>query len=120
MQNKLFVRNISFRLSEVELEELFTPYGEVISTSIPKDRDTGRSRGFAFVEMKSQSEAEAAIEGLKNREVQGREIFVSFSESKARTGAPAGGGGGGGGGYGGSGGGGGGYGGGGGGGRGRY
>ena len=93
MQNKLFVRNISFRLSEEELEGLFSPYGEVVSVAIPKDRDTGRSRGFAFVEMKQQAEAEAAIEGLKGREVQGREIFVSFSESKARAGAGGGGGG---------------------------
>lgn len=92
MQNKLFVRNISFRLTEGELESLFTPYGEVVSVSIPKDRDTGRSRGFAFVEMKSQTEAETAIEGLNNHEVQGREIFVSFSESKARSTAGAGGG----------------------------
>lgn len=85
MQNKLFVRNLSYRLSESELESLFTQFGDVVSTNIPKDRDTGRPRGFAFVEMKSQAEAEAAIHGLNNREVQGREIFVSFSESKSRS-----------------------------------
>jgi len=84
MQNKLFVRNLSYRLTESELADIFTPFGEVVTSSIPKDRDTGRSRGFGFVEMKSQEEAEAAIHGLNNREVQGREMFVSFSESKAR------------------------------------
>lgn len=92
MQNKLFVRNISFRLTEDDIRNIFTPYGEVVSTSIPKDRETGRSRGFAFVEMKTQAEAEAAIEGVNGTEVQGREIFVSFSESKSRTPAGAGGG----------------------------
>jgi RNA recognition motif-containing protein len=91
MQNKLFVRNISYKLTEEELRETFEPYGEVISAAIPKDRDTGRSRGFAFVEMKSQAEAEAAITALNNREVHGREMFVAFSESKARTTAGAGG-----------------------------
>jgi RNA recognition motif-containing protein len=90
MQNKLFVRNISYKLTEEELAELFSPYGEVVTASIPKDRDTGRSRGFAFVEMKSQGEAEAAIQGMNNREVQGREMFVAFSESKVRATASAG------------------------------
>lgn len=92
MQNKLFVRNISYKLTESELEGLFAPFGVVVSASIPKDRDTGRSRGFAFVEMKSQEEAEAAIKGLNNREVQGREIIVAFSESKPRSGGGGGGG----------------------------
>ncbi|MBX9687857.1 MAG: RNA-binding protein [Candidatus Obscuribacterales bacterium] len=89
MQNKLFVRNISYKLTEVELEEVFAPYGEVVTASIPKDRETGRSRGFAFVEMKTQDEAEAAMRALNNREVHGREMFVAFSESKARVPAGA-------------------------------
>lgn len=91
MQNKLFVRNISYKTTEDELHSLFSEFGEVISASIPKDRDTGRSRGFAFVEMKTQQEAEAAIQGLNNYEVQGRPISVSVSESKARTGGGGGG-----------------------------
>jgi len=85
MQNKLFVRNISYKLTEEELTDLFKPYGEVISSSIPKDRETGRSRGFAFVEMKTQDEAETAIQALNNMQVQGREMFVAFSESKSRS-----------------------------------
>lgn len=85
MQYKLFVRNISYKLTEEELERLFMPYGEVVSASIPKDRDTGRSRGFAFVEMKTKEQADAAIQGLNNTEQQGREMFVAVSESKART-----------------------------------
>ncbi len=84
MQNKLFVRNISFRMTELDLESLFRPYGEVVSAVVPKDRETGRSRGFAFVEMSSQDQAEAAIHGLNQTEVHGREVFVSFSESKSR------------------------------------
>ena len=82
MTNKLFVRNLSYNTSETALEELFAGHGKVVSTVIPKDRDTGRPRGFAFVEMASQAEAEAAINALNNRQLDGREIFVAVSESQ--------------------------------------
>jgi RNA recognition motif-containing protein len=90
MNNKLFVGNLPFSLSEDDLSELFSQYGEVVSCSMPTDRDTGRKRGFAFVEMKDQSQAEAAITGLNGRQVEGRALSVSVSQPK-----PSGGGGGG-------------------------
>jgi cold-inducible RNA-binding protein len=92
MNNKLFVGNLSFKLSETELEELFGQYGTVVSCSIPTDRDTGRKRGFAFIEMSTQAEAEAAIKGLNGREIDGRQLAVSVSQPKTK--GPGGGGGG--------------------------
>ena len=86
MNNKLFVGNLSYTVGEEELTQLFGQYGEVTSASVPKDRDTGRPRGFAFVEMQSQAAAEAAIKGLDGRAVAGREMKVSISQPKPRTG----------------------------------
>jgi cold-inducible RNA-binding protein len=86
MNNKLFVGNLSFKLSEQELESLFGEYGTVQSCSIPTDRDTGRKRGFAFVEMASQAEAEAAIKALNGRDVDGRPMAVSVSQPKPKGG----------------------------------
>ncbi len=94
MNNKLFVGNLSFNLSEQELETLFGEYGTVSSCSIPTDRDTGRKRGFAFIEMSSQAEAEAAIKGLNGRDCDGRALSVSVSQPKPKGGGGGGGGGG--------------------------
>ncbi len=91
MNNKLFVGNLSFKLTEAEVEELFGQYGTVVSCAIPTDRDTGRKRGFAFVEMGSQEEAEAAIKALNGRDVAGRPLAVSVSQPKPRTGGHGGG-----------------------------
>jgi cold-inducible RNA-binding protein len=121
MGKKLYVGNLSFGVDSSGLEELFGAFGNVQSAQVISDRDTGRSKGFGFVEMGSESEAAAAIEGLNGREHEGRALTVN--EAKPREDRPrGGGGGGGGGGYGGrgGGGGGGGYGGGGGGGGRRY
>src|SRR5450432_2307819 len=116
MGTRLYVGNLSYNVTEPELRDAFAEEGRnVVEVKVVMDRDTGRPRGFAFVEMGSDDEASAAISSLSGREIQGRAINVS----EARERAPRGGGGGGGGGYGGGGGGGGGYGGGGGGGRGR-
>ncbi len=109
---KLYVGNLPFQATGSDLEELFACYGEVVSAQVVEDRDTGRSRGFGFVEMGNDNEAQAAIDALHDHEYGGRRLTVN--EAKAREAR----GGGGGGGYGGGGGGGGGYGGGGG-GRGR-
>jgi RNA recognition motif-containing protein len=113
---RLYVGNLSFRTTSDELRDLFAQAGEVESASIVEDRDTGRSRGFAFVEMATQDGATAAIEQFNGRDFGGRNLTVN----EARPKTDRGGGGGGRGGYGGGGGGGGrgGYGGGGGGGRG--
>ena len=124
---KLYVGNISFRTTEDDLRELFSAHGNVGSASMVTDRDTGRSRGFAFVEMSSDAEAQAAIQALDGQTVDGRTIQVNVARPREDRGGGGGGGGfgggggrGGGGGGRGGGGGGGGYGGGGGGGRGGY
>ena len=120
MGSKLYVGNLSYNTSADDLEQLFGEFGTVTSAEVINDRDTGRSKGFGFVQMGSDAEAQAAIDGMHEREVDGRNLTVN--EAKPKTDRPRGGGGGGygGGGYGGGGkrGGGGGYGGGG--GRGRY
>jgi cold-inducible RNA-binding protein len=92
MNNKLFVGNLSFKLSEPDLQQLFGQYGTVVSCSLPTDRETGRKRGFAFIEMASQSEAEAAIQGLNGRNIEGRQIAVSVSQPKPKGGGGGGGG----------------------------
>ena len=112
---KLYVGNLPYNTSEDDLRALFTTYGAVTSVAIITDRDTGRSKGFGFVEMGSDQEAQAAIAALNGQERDGRRLTVNEARPK-----PEGGGGGGRGGYGGGGGGRGGYGGGGGGGRGGY
>ena len=80
--NKLFVGNLPFKLSENDVSELFGQYGEVVSCSMPVDRDTGRKRGFAFVEMKDDAQAEAAIQALNGRQIEGRALSVSISQPK--------------------------------------
>lgn len=88
----LFVGNLSFETTESDLREAFEAYGTVNSAAVITDRDTGRSRGFGFVEMPTEGEARAAIEGLNDKDLQGRALRVN----EAR---PRGSGGGGGGGY---------------------
>ena len=116
---KLYVGNLSFDTTQQSLESLFGEIGTVTSANIIEDRETGRPRGFAFVEMSSKEEGEKAISELNGKEVDGREIKVNEAKPQERGGGGRGGfvgGGGGRGGYGGGGGGRGGYGGGGGGG----
>jgi hypothetical protein len=118
MGKKLYVGNLSYQVDSSELEQMFGQYGQVTSAQIINDRDTGRSKGFGFVEMSNDNEAQAAIEALNGQEHGGRALTVN--EARPREERGGGGGGGGRGGYGGGGGGGrGGYGGGGGGGGGR-
>src|SRR3954462_2603618 len=111
MGKKLYVGNLSYGISDSSLEEIFAAYGTVTSAQLIMDRDTGRSKGFGFVEMSSDTEAQAAIDGLNLASIDGRNLTVNEARPKTE-----GGGGGGGGGRGGRGG----YGGGGGGGRGGY
>jgi cold-inducible RNA-binding protein len=97
----IFVGNLSFNTGEDELRQAFEAYGQVDRVSIMTDRDTGRSRGFGFVEMASNEDGEKAIAALNGSQVGGRTINVNEARPKAERG----GGGGGGGGYGGGGGG---------------
>ncbi len=106
MTNKLYVGNLSFNSSEQDLEEAFGEIGTVESVNIIVDRDTGRSRGFGFVEMSSDEEAQNAISQLDGSEVDGRNLKVNEAKPRENRGGGGGGGrGGGGGGYGGGGGG---------------
>ena len=82
MKNKLFVGNISWDATDKDLEELFAQFGEVQSANIVMDRATGRSRGFGFVEMATDEEAQAAIEGLDGKDFMGRPINVNVSTPK--------------------------------------
>jgi RNA recognition motif-containing protein len=100
MSMKLYVGNLPYSFSNDDLQRLFEPYGEVESAAIIMDRDSGRSKGFGFVEMTSREEAEAAIEGLNGMAVGDRDLTVN----EARPREDRGGGGGGRGGYGGGGG----------------
>jgi RNA recognition motif-containing protein len=117
MSTRLYVGNLNFRTTGDELREMFSQAGEVENASVVEDRDTGRSRGFGFVEMATQEGAAAAIEQFNGKEFGGRTLTVNEARPRAERGGGGGGYGGGGGGRGGGyGGGGGGYGGGGGGG----
>ena len=102
---KLYVGNLSFDVSGEDLAELFTQAGTVESATIVSDRDTGRSRGFGFVEMSSKAEGEAAIAQFNGSEVNGRSLTVNEAKPKESRGGFGGGGGGGRGGFGGGGGG---------------
>jgi RNA recognition motif-containing protein len=84
MQNKLFVRNLSFNTEDAELLALFADFGEVVSARVAVDRDSGRGRGFGFVEMSSQQSAEQAIRALDSTEFGGRTIHVAISEPRER------------------------------------
>ena len=82
----LYVSNLSFQTTEDSLNKMFSKYGKVNSVKIILDRETQRSRGFAFVEMSSEAEGNEAIEGLNNLEVDGRAMNVSVAkEKKERT-----------------------------------
>ncbi len=119
MGRKLYCGNLSYNVSSADLEDMFSEFGTVESAQVISDRDTGRSKGFGFVEMSSEAEALAAINGLNEKEHDGRPLTVNEAKPRESGGGGRGGyGGGGGGGGRGRGGGGGGYGGGGG-GRGR-
>jgi RNA recognition motif-containing protein len=99
---KLYVGNLTYGVSSSALEQLFSQYGTVQSAQVIQDRATGRSKGFGFVEMDTEAEAQAAIEGLHDQEHDGRRLTVNEARPREERG-----GGGGGGGYGGGGGGGG-------------
>ena len=91
MGKKLFVGNLSYDTTSEDLKELFSQAGTCESASVITDRATGRSRGFGFVEMSSQSEAERAMADLNGHELQGRKLTVS--EARERSGGGGGGGG---------------------------
>lgn len=83
---KLYVGNIDFQMSEYDLEQLFGESGTVNSASIINDRETGRSRGFGFVEMSSQEEGEAAIATLNGKQHNGRALVVNEARQRESNG----------------------------------
>ena len=109
MGKKIYVGNLNYQTTSEELKTYFASYGNVVSAEVLKDRESGRSKGFGFVEMSTDQEAQAAIAGLHGKDIGGRPLTVN--EARPREDRPRGGGGygggGGGGGYGGGGGGGG-------------
>lgn len=83
---KLFVGNLSYKTTGEDLNQLFSQVGEVTSASIVMDRETGRSRGFGFVEMPNREQGEAAISSLNESEFQGRNITVNEARPKTEGG----------------------------------
>ena len=99
MGNKLYVGNLSYEVQDRDLQELFAQHGTVSSAKVVMDRDSGRSKGFGFVEMSTDAEAEAAISALNGQEVGGRALTVNEARPKEDRGGGGGGRGFGGGGY---------------------
>lgn len=97
MSSNLYVGNLPFDVGEEELQELFVAQGEVVSAKVVMDRETGRPRGFGFVEMAKPEDAQKAIQNLDGREFKGRSLKVNMAqprESRPRTGGSGGSGGG--------------------------
>lgn len=82
----IYVGNLSFKVSDQELMEVFEEFGEVTSAKVIKDRETGRSKGFGFVEMENDNEAQAAIDELDGAEINGRTVKVNKARPKETAG----------------------------------
>lgn len=98
MGNKLYVGNLPYSVRDNDLEQAFSQFGSVTSAKVMMERDTGRSKGFGFVEMGSDAEAQAAISGMNGQPLGGRSVVVNEArpmENRPRTGGYGGGGGGG-------------------------
>jgi RNA recognition motif-containing protein len=79
----MYVSNLSFNTQDDDLRKLFEPFGEVSSAKVITDRESGRSRGFGFVEMKTDTEAKEAIKSLHNKEIDGRSMSVTVAREKS-------------------------------------
>lgn len=84
MSTNLYVGNLTFATTSQDLESLFAEYGEVADAQVITDRDTGRSRGFGFVEMASSEAAEKAVSSLNGRDVAGRQLKVNVAKPRSR------------------------------------
>lgn len=82
MNNKLFVGNLPYTVNDGDLQQNFSEYGNVVSAKVMTDRETGRSKGFGFIEMGTDEEAQAAIEALNGMSVNGRAITVNVARPK--------------------------------------
>lgn len=88
----VYVGNLSYQVTQEDLVETFSEYGKVVNVQLPKDRETGRMRGFAFVEMSSEDEEAAAIEALDGAEWMGRDLKVNKAKPREDRRSPMGGG----------------------------
>ena len=82
MSYKLFIGSLSWGVDDVALEEAFKPFGKIVNATVVKDRDSGRSKGFGFVEFEDQAEGKAAIDAMNGKELDGRAIAVSEARPK--------------------------------------
>lgn len=82
MNKKLYIGNLDWGITNDKLEELFAQFGSVVSANVITDRQTGRSRGFGFVEMSSEEEAQKAIDELNGKDFEGRELVVNEARPK--------------------------------------
>jgi RNA recognition motif-containing protein len=92
MGRKLYVGNLTYGVTDSTLEQMFAPHGTVQSAQVIMDRDTGRSKGFGFVEMKTDQEAQAAIAAMNGKEVDGRSLTVNEAKPREDRGGGRGGG----------------------------
>lgn len=83
----IYVGNLSYKVSDQELMEIFSEFGEVISAKVIKDRESGRSKGFGFVEMANESEAQKAINELDGSEINSRTVKVNKARPKEKVGS---------------------------------
>ncbi|MGA1235560.1 MAG: RNA recognition motif domain-containing protein [Limisphaerales bacterium] len=86
MENKLFVGNLSYEITDNDLMDAFSAYGSVLEANVMQDRMTGRSRGFGFVTMSSSEEAHSAIEGLHGTDLGGRSLTVNVARPREERG----------------------------------
>ena len=82
MNNKLYVGNLAYSVRDNDLEQAFSEFGNVVSAKVMMERDSGRSKGFGFVEMSSDAEAQAAIEGLHEQPLGGRNMMVNVARPR--------------------------------------
>ena len=92
MENRLYVGNLAYSVRDENLQQAFAQFGSVVSAKVMMERDTGRSKGFGFVEMASPAEAQAAIQGLAGQALEGRALTVNIARPQEPRGGPAGGG----------------------------
>jgi RNA recognition motif-containing protein len=83
----MFVSNLSFHTTDEDLRDLFKEFGEVSSAKVITDRETGRSRGFGFVEMPEEAAAKQAMQGIEGKEIEGRAVSVSVAKEKEDRGS---------------------------------
>jgi RNA recognition motif-containing protein len=83
MDSKLYVGNLPYSFRDTDLQDAFAPFGEVTSANVAMERDTGRSRGFGFVQMGTAEQAQAAIEGLNGKPIGGRGLVVNVAKPQA-------------------------------------